>query len=207
MFLIGISGGTGSGKSTLANLIVKHNKNIGIINQDSYYKNFYYLDFKKRSLINYDDPKSFDFKLLEKNLLKLKKQKKISEPVYSYKSHKRLKKNKIIFPKNILILEGLHIFYKKSILDLIDLRIYLKVSEKVRLKRRIKRDMAERRRSRFEVESRFLSMCQPMHIKYTEPFQNKADFILKEDEIKIKKVLNLISKKINIDNYQKNIIQ
>ena len=207
MFLIGISGGTGSGKSTLANLIVEHNKNIGIINQDSYYKSFCYLDFQKRSSINYDDPKSVDFKLLEKNLIKLKKQKKISEPIYSYKSHKRLKTNKIIFPKNILILEGLHIFYKKSILDLIDLSIYLKVSEKVRLNRRIKRDMADRRRSRSEVESRFLSMCQPMHIKYTEPFQNKADFILNEDEIKIKKVLNLISKKINIDNYQKNIIQ
>ena len=67
--------------------------------------------------------------------------------------------------------------------------------------------MAERRRSRFEVENRFLSMCQPMHVKYTEPFKNKADFILNEDEIKIKIILNLISKKINIDNYQKNIIQ
>ena len=74
MFLIGISGGTGSGKSTLAKELLKHyhKKNIAIINQDSYYKNFEKLNFQERCLINYDNPKSIDFKLLVDNLYNLK---------------------------------------------------------------------------------------------------------------------------------------
>ena len=94
MILIGICGGTGSGKSTITNKIVEHFKKKGIvkIQSDSYYKSESNFDFKKRSKINFDHPDSIDFKFLLKNLSELKNNKKIKEPIYSYKSHKRLKK-------------------------------------------------------------------------------------------------------------------
>ena len=197
MTLIGICGGTGSGKSTIAEKLKIHFKSIGVVKilSDSYYKNFSDLNLKERSKINYDDPNSVDFELLTNNLIGLKNYKKIKEPVYSYKSHKRLKKNKIIFPLNITILEGLHIFCDQRIIDLIDYGIYLDVEEEIRLKRRIERDIKFRGRLRQEVEKRYFKMCKPMHNKYIDPSKKYADIILKTNDIKMKNILNLISKK------------
>ncbi|MAU63984.1 MAG: uridine kinase [Flavobacteriaceae bacterium] len=198
MFVIGICGGTGSGKSTFAQSLEKHFNKLGVIKiiSDSYYKNNSNLNLIKRSKINYDHPNSIDFKLLIKNLKTLKNNTKIKEPIYSYTSHKRLKKNKIIFPKKIIILDGLHIFCNDKIIELIDFGIYLDVDEKTRLKRRIKRDIISRGRSQEEVEKRFFSMCKPMHEKYIDPSKKYADLIIKSKTISIKKVINLISEKI-----------
>ena len=103
MTLIGICGGTCSGKSTIAYKIENYFSDIGVvkISSDSYYKDRSFLNFKERSKINYDHPNSIDFKLLINNLRKLKRKYKITEPIYSYKSHKRLKKNKVVFSKKI----------------------------------------------------------------------------------------------------------
>tara|TARA_B100001094_G_scaffold244284_1_gene240577 strand:- start:5814 stop:6416 length:603 start_codon:yes stop_codon:yes gene_type:complete len=198
MTLIGICGGTGSGKSTLTNKIESHFKNIGVVKilSDSYYKNYYTLNFKDRSKINYDHPSSIDFKLLINNLKSLKNNKKINEPIYSYKTHKRLKKSKVIFSKKIIILEGLHILCDKRIINLVDYSIYLDVDEETRLKRRICRDVEFRGRSINEVKQRYFYMCKPMHEKFINPSKKHADVILKSRTISLKRVLNLISKKI-----------
>ena len=89
---------------------------------------------------------------MRNNLESLKNNKKIEEPIYSYKTNKRLKKNKVIFYQKIIILEGIHIFCDKRIVDLIDFGIYLDVEENTRLKRRVNRDVEYRGRSRKEVE-------------------------------------------------------
>ena len=198
MTLIGIGGGTGSGKSTLANKIESHFKSIGVIKilSDSYYKNHSTLKFKDRSKINYDHPSSIDFELLIDNLKSLKSNKKINDPIYSYKTHKRLKKSKVIFSKKIIIVEGLHIFCDKRIINLIDYSIYLDVNEEIRLQRRIKRDVEFRGRSINEVEQRYFNMCKPMHEKFINPSKKYADIILKSESISLKSILNLISKKI-----------
>jgi len=101
MFLIGICGGTGSGKSTLAKSLEKHYKESGVIKIlcDSYYKDNSELNLINRSKINFDHPNSIDFKLLIKNLKDLKKNNTVKEPIYSYITHKRLKKKKTIIPK------------------------------------------------------------------------------------------------------------
>ena len=106
MIIIGICGGTGSGKSTLAKKLENHFKksNCIIILSDSYYKNNRELNLKDRSNINYDHPESLDFNLLYENLKKLKQGIDIQEPIYSYKSHKRLKKRKLVLSKNIIII-------------------------------------------------------------------------------------------------------
>ena len=198
MTLIGICGGTGSGKSTLANKIESHFKSIGVVKilSDSYYKNNYTLNFKDRSKINYDHPNSIDFELLIDNLKSLKNNKKINEPIYSYKTHKRLKKSKLIFSKKIIIVEGLHILCDKRIINLIDYSIYLDVSEETRLQRRIRRDVEFRGRSINEVEQRYFYMCKPMHDKFINPSKKHADVILKSRSVSLKSILNLISKKI-----------
>ena len=197
MFLIGICGGTGSGKSTLAQNLEKHFEKSGVVKIlcDSYYKDNSKLNLINRSKINFDHPNSIDFKLLIKNLKKLKENKKIKEPIYSYITHKRLKKKKSIFPKKIIILEGLHIFCNDKLIELIDFGIYLDIDEKTRLKRRMQRDIVYRGRSKKEIKKRFISMCKPMHKIYIDPSKKHADIILKSKTISTKKVINLIAEK------------
>ena len=199
MIFIGICGGTGSGKSTLAKKLENHFKksNCTIILSDSYYKNNRELNLKDRSNINYDHPESLDFNLLYENLKKIKQGIDIQEPVYSYKSHKRLKKRKLVLSKNIIIIEGLHIFCNKKIVDLIDLKIFLDVEDELRLKRRIERDITFRGRSKKKILKRYVDMCKPMYDEHIFPSKKYANKILKTNDVSLKNILNLIDTKFH----------
>ena len=197
MILIGISGGTGSGKSTLAKEIEKHFKKLGVVNMttDSYYKDHSALDFKKRSEINFDHPDSIDFDLLYFNLINIKKNIKITEPIYSYKIHKRLKKSKLITQKKIIIIEGLHALCNEKINKLLDFKIFLDVDDKTRLERRINRDVKERGRSVNKIKKRYQEMCKPMYDEFILPSKIHADIVSNSDQDSRGKIINLISKK------------
>ena len=197
MILIGISGGTCSGKSTLAKEIEKHFKKLGVVNMttDSYYKDHSTLDFKKRSEINFDHPDSIDFDLLYFNLINIKKNIKITEPIYSYKIHKRLKKSKLITQKKIIIIEGLHALCNEKINKLLDFKIFLDVDDKTRLERRINRDVKERGRSVNKIKKRYQEMCKPMYDEFILPSKIHADIVSNSDQDSRGKIINLISKK------------
>ena len=195
MPLIGICGGTASGKSTIAKKIEKNFQNIGVVKilSDSYYKDHSNLDFHERSKINFDHPKSVDFDYLIKNLKKLKNNVKIKEPVYSYKTHKRLKKTKTVYPRKIIILEGLHILCNKNLINLIDYGLFFDLDSKTRLKRRISRDIEERGRSAKEIKKRYNEMCEPMYNKFIYPSRVNANIVLDMKKVNfnyIKKIIN-----------------
>src|SRR5690606_22049523 len=75
MLIIGIAGGTGSGKTTVVNQIISELplNEVGIISQDSYYKETGNLTYDERAKINFDHPQSIDFDLLTVHLKELKK--------------------------------------------------------------------------------------------------------------------------------------
>tara|TARA_B100000963_G_scaffold361554_1_gene397626 strand:+ start:4808 stop:5413 length:606 start_codon:yes stop_codon:yes gene_type:complete len=201
MILIAICGGTGSGKSYLSKQIIKHfNKyRVNYICQDSYYKDFRDLNFSERCKINFDHPNSIDFKLFYQHLKTLISGKDIYCPVYSYKSHKRLSKNKKITVCDILIVDGIYILLKKNIRKLFDLSIFLDVGSEIRLERRIKRDTVERSRTKTEVIDRFNKMIIPMHKKFVNKSKKYADIKMKENysfksiSAKIEVLINEIS--------------
>ena len=74
MLIIGIAGGTGCGKTTVVNQILNElpEGEVGVISQDSYYKDNTHLSYEERIKINFDHPRSIDFDLLEKHLSDLK---------------------------------------------------------------------------------------------------------------------------------------
>ena len=69
MLIIGIAGGTGSGKTTVVHQIMNElpDTEVGVISQDSYYKETHNLSFDERALINFDHPRAIDFELLVKS--------------------------------------------------------------------------------------------------------------------------------------------
>ena len=195
VFIIGICGGTCSGKSTISEKLKDYYKKTGVnkINTDSYYKDHSDLSFKERSQINFDHPNSIDFELLIKHLNNLIKNNSIKKPVYSYKSHKRLKKNKLLKPKRIIILEGLHIFCNAELINLIDFGLFLNLDSVTRLERRIKRDINERGRTEEEVINRFNEMCEPMYQEFIFPSRTKANVIINSNQKSINEVINIIN--------------
>ena len=74
MLIIGIAGGTGSGKTTVVHQIMNElpETEVGVISQDSYYKENTNLSFEERALINFDHPRAIDFELLVSHLKELK---------------------------------------------------------------------------------------------------------------------------------------
>ena len=83
MLIIGIAGGTGSGKTTVVQQIMNElpQAEVGIISQDSYYKENNNLSFDERALINFDHPRAIDFELLGEHLTELKKGNAVNQPV------------------------------------------------------------------------------------------------------------------------------
>ncbi|MGB2256665.1 MAG: uridine kinase [Flavobacteriaceae bacterium] len=191
MLIIGIYGGTGSGKTTIVNMIASHfsSNDIEIISQDSYYKDNSDISYEDRCKLNFDHPDAIDFNLLHKHIKNLRKGETVEQPIYDFKIHNRLKKTIQIKPKKILILEGILIMCHAEIRSIFDLKIFINANSKTRMERRIKRDIAERGRSRDEVLKRYIETLKPMHEKFIEPTKIYANYIIE----------NQFDNKLNID--------
>ena len=180
MLIIGIAGGTGCGKTTVVNKILNEmpNEDIGVISQDSYYKDTSHLTYDQRVAINFDHPNSIDFELLVEHLDLLKKGQTIQQPIYSFSEHNRTGETITTKPNKVMIVEGILICSKPEIRDLFDVKIYVHTDSDERLIRRLRRDIAERGRDLDEVLHRYQTTLKPMHEQFIEPMKAYADIII-----------------------------
>lgn len=180
MLIIGIAGGTGCGKTTVVNTILNELKEgeVGVLSQDSYYKDTSHLSYDERVKINFDHPRSIDFELLETHLKELKKGNSIDQPVYSFVKHNRTGDTISTKPRKVMIVEGILILSHPEIRDLFDIKIFVHADSDERLIRRLKRDISERGRDIDEVLSRYQNTLKPMHQQFIEPMKEYADIII-----------------------------
>lgn len=180
MLIIGIGGGTGCGKTTVVNTILQElpEGEVGVISQDSYYKDTSHLSFEERVKINFDHPRSIDFELLEKHLKELKEGKSVNQPVYSFVKHNRTGDVIVTQPRKVMIVEGILILSHPEIRELFDIKIFVHADSDERLIRRLKRDITERGRDIDEVLTRYQTTLKPMHQQFIEPMKEYADIII-----------------------------
>ena len=180
MLIIGIAGGTGCGKTTVVNQILNElpEGEVGVISQDSYYKDTSHLSYNERVKINFDHPRSIDFDLLTDHLKELKQNKPINQPVYSFVTHNRTGDTVLTHPRKVMIVEGILILTNPELRDLFDIKIFVHADSDERLIRRLKRDIAERGRDLDEVLLRYQSTLKPMHEQFIEPMKEYADIII-----------------------------
>jgi uridine kinase len=184
MLIIGIAGGTGSGKTTVVHQIMNElpETEVGIISQDSYYKQNVGMSYEERSNINFDHPRAIDFELLVQHLKDLKAGKTIEQPVYSFVTHNRTDDTVITHPRKVMIVEGILILSNPELRDMFDVKVFVHADSDERLIRRLKRDIAERGRDMEEVLNRYQTTLKPMHQQFIEPTKAFADIIIPNDK-------------------------
>jgi len=178
MIIVGICGASGSGKSTLAKRIKDSLAcSCTIIGQDCYYRNFPDLPFSERIKLNYDEPGIFDFDELLADIDMLESGHAITTKGYDYVNYERADKpDVLIHPPEVLVLEGIHMFYDKRICERMSLKVYLHVDVDICLLRRIKRDIKARGRSIDNIAEQYVETVKPVYEKYIANYINDADF-------------------------------
>ena len=184
MLIIGIAGGTGSGKTTVVHQIMNElpHTEVGIIAQDSYYKESTNESYEERAKTNFDHPRAIDFDLLVAHLKELKAGNTIHQPVYSFATHNRTDDTIVTHPRKVMIVEGILILSHPELRDLFDIKIFVHADSDERLIRRLKRDIAERGRDMEEVLNRYQTTLKPMHEQFIEPTKAFADIIIPNDK-------------------------
>ena len=79
---------------------------------------------------------------------------------------------------NVLILEGIHVFYDERLCKLMFLKLYMSVEPDICLLRRITRDINERGRAIDNIATQYLTAVKPMYIKYVRNYMDLADVIV-----------------------------
>lgn len=164
---IGITGGSGSGKSYIAKKIAEKLR-ARIIFMDDYYIRGICKD-------NKDVPEAFNLELLKQNIIDLKNGKEITKPVYTF----GLKNDgsEVVKPGEIMILDGL--FALSDVFsEFLDFRIFIDCLEKIRLERRLERDVVERKYDKEYTIKRWNETVEPMFKLHVLPQKDKADLIV-----------------------------
>ena len=78
----------------------------------------------------------------------------------------------------MILLEGILVLAVDSLVQNLDLRVFVDTAADMRFLRRLERDTAERGRSVQSVIEQYLATVRPMHRAYIEPSRHRADFIL-----------------------------
>ena len=200
--IIVIAGGSGSGKTRLVkNILSEVDKNkITSIEIDSYYKDLKKISFEERCKNNFDHPNSIDFELLHKDLEKILDNQSTKTPVYDYKTHTRkLEFNHINKIYDIILLEGIFSLYSKDIRNMLTASIFVDIPNNIRKKRRISRDIKDRKRTIESIKKQYISTVEPMYTQYIKPTKKHSNIIIKDISKSDKgyiKLLEIISRLI-----------
>lgn len=178
-----IGGGSASGKTYVLRKVLEQipEEKIARISIDDYYKDFSNLPMEERVKINFDHPKSFDWKLMNEQLNALKNGQTIEKPIYDFTIHGRSPLTEVVQPKELIIIEGIMALVNKDLRALGDLKVFISASRERRLVRRIERDQKERGRTFDSIIEQYFSTVLPMYEEIIAPSQYYADLIINND--------------------------
>ncbi len=178
--VVGITGGTSSGKTTVTRSIATAlgKDNVTLLQHDAYYKDIAMFGEKPVEDINFDHPDAYDTGLYIEHLMALKKGAIIHQPVYDYRTYRRTDEKQEVYPRSLIIVEGILILADVTLRNLIDIKIYVDTDDDERLLRRLRRDIIERGRSIESVINQYIHSVKPMHLEFVEPSKRWADVII-----------------------------
>lgn len=180
--LLGVAGGSGSGKTTVARAVLRAvgEGRIGLIEQDSYYRDVAWHAESDLLRHNFDHPAALDNDLLVEHLTELRAGRRVETPVYDFVRHRRTARTRRVEPLPVVVLEGILILAEPAVRELLDFKIFVDTDADLRLIRRIERDLTERGRLLPDVLRQYQQSVRPMHLEFVEPSKRWADVIIPE---------------------------
>ncbi len=181
--IIGICGGSGSGKTTLLKRISNELKHLNpsIFSMDNYYLPIQKQIKDENNQYNFDVPTALDRDRLFSDLHKLSIGQSIEVKEYHFNSPPDKISLITINPSNLIIVEGLFLFYYEEVQKLIDFSIFMEVDETTQLDRRLYRDQETRGYSREAIIYQWENHVIPCYKEFLLPFEQDAHFRFHND--------------------------
>jgi len=183
-FILGVAGGTASGKTSVCQMIMNalKDRRVALVSQDSFYRPLTTEEKETVSEYNFDHPDAFDWTLLHQTLSELRNQPKLGKPVeiplYDFVVHARMPESNTIYGADIIILEGILVFYPPELRELFDMKIFVDADADTRLARRVIRDINHRGRDVMGVLRQYEKFVKPSFDEYISPTKKYADVII-----------------------------
>jgi len=181
-FFIGVTGGTASGKTTVCQEIVNrlNDQRITTISLDSFYKPLSDEEIENVISYNLDHPNAFDWELLINVLDRLSNSKSVMIPNYDFSTYKRLEENTQIHGSlsDVILLEGIFAFHHPSVLEFLDMKIFVDADSDTRLSRRVVRDMKFIGRDLDHILYQYETFVKPAFDTYIFPTMKLSDVVI-----------------------------
>lgn len=179
-YIIGICGGSASGKTFLLNQLLNQftEDQVTLVSQDNYYRPLEDQHRDEEGLVNFDHPDSVDLDKLHADLKALMEGKTLHIKEYTFNNPKVHARTLELRPNPIIILEGLFVYYRQDLAQLIDLKVFVEADEHVKLTRRLRRDHTERGYTIESILRDYDKFVAPMYHRFVAPSKQIADLIV-----------------------------
>lgn len=183
-FIIGITGGSASGKTLfLSRLMEQFNTDdICLLSQDNYYRPIEDQTKDHNGIENFDLPGAIDDQAFASDIEKLRNGEIVSRVEYTFNNSDKVPNMLHFHPRKILVVEGIFVFHFPEVAQLLDLKIFIDAQDKIKLKRRIKRDNEERGYDLQDVMYRWKYHVKPTYEEYIRPHKKKCDIVIPNNE-------------------------
>ena len=165
--IIGVSGISCSGKTLLASKLTKKLKIDNTLHVDDYWKDYKLIPKSVSKWREWERPSNIAFDNLLKDLLRLKEK------------------------GRTILVEGVYLYYKKAIRDIIDFKIYIRIPSGMVLKRRINKFGIGDKQKFYTRE-----ILLKEYAKYGKKTAKYADLVLRGDKDATKNVLRIVKELI-----------
>ena len=177
--VIGIVGGSGSGKTTfLRKLTAPFKEQITVLSMDDYYRPREEQPVDAEGIRNFDLPESFDMDAFTRDIHRLLSGETVTRLEYTFNNALATPRTLTFRPAPVLIVEGIFAFYVEAVRRLMDVKLFIRAHETLKVIRRIRRDRIERNYPLDDVIYRYEHHVLPTYHKYIEPYMTEADLVI-----------------------------
>jgi len=131
-----------------------------------------------KGTFNFDHPDAFDNDLMESVLSDIVKGHQTKIPVYDFKTNSRSGDFITIYPSDVVLVEGILVFYFPAMRDLFHLKLFVDTDADTRLARRVIRDIRDRGRDLEHVLHQYTTLVKPAFEEFCIPTKKYADVII-----------------------------
>ena len=183
-FIIGITGGSASGKTLFLSRLMEQfqTDDICLLSQDNYYRPIEHQTKDHNGIENFDLPGAIDDKAFAADIERLRNGEVVSRVEYTFNNTEKVQDMLHFHPRKILVVEGIFVFHFPEVAQLLDLKIFIDAQDKIKLKRRIKRDNEERGYDLQDVMYRWKYHVKPTYEEYIRPHKRSCDIVIPNNQ-------------------------